>query len=66
METDPAKNLIALLKMVGDPGQCRSCGADVYWVTTKTGKKMPVTPAGIRHMEFVDCPQSAKGGEKER
>lgn len=25
---------------------CRSCGATVYWVTTKAGKLMPVDPPG--------------------
>lgn len=25
-----------------DPGQCRSCGASIVWVTMKSGKKAPL------------------------
>ncbi len=31
-------------------GQCRSCGADIYWVTMMTGKKMPIDRASERRI----------------
>lgn len=37
---------------------CRSCGAPVYWVTTRRGKKMPVNADGTSH--FASCPQAGK------
>lgn len=50
------------------PARCRSCDQVVYWITTATGKKMPVSVEefgafaptardpghGISH--FADCP----------
>jgi len=57
-------NMASLLKILGDPGLCRSCGAPIFWVTTKTGKKMPVTPAGISH--FADCPNAAQHRKVDR
>ncbi len=29
-------------KAARDAGECRSCGALIYWVTMPSGKKMPV------------------------
>jgi len=48
--------------------QCRSCLAEIYWITTPRGKKMPVsvdadgaycptnTDDGAGPSHFVDCP----------
>jgi hypothetical protein len=58
MEHDAAQNMERLLKIIGDPGKCASCDADVLWVTTKAGKKMPVLPSGIPH--WADCPNADK------
>lgn len=44
-----------LLKMIGDPGVCRGCRAQIVWVTHKNGKKTPYTWAGLNHFIF-DCP----------
>lgn len=35
---------------------CRgpNCGMSVYWIVTKNGKKMPVSPEGVAH--WTDCP----------
>lgn len=58
--------MLALLKNVGDPGQCRGCQSPIFWVTHRNGKKAPYTPAGLNH--FADCPAagdfrtSARGG----
>ena len=48
-----ATNLESLLKAVGENGWCRSCGADIFWLVTKNGKKAPYTPMGLNH--FADC-----------
>jgi len=48
-----AAQMKALLKNIGDPGNCRGCQAEIYWVTHKNGKKTPYTPAGLNH--HVDC-----------
>jgi hypothetical protein len=34
----------------------RSCGAQIAWITTEAGKKMPVNADGISH--FATCPQA--------
>jgi hypothetical protein len=58
-----------------DAGECRSCKAPIYWVTTASGKKMPVDRGaeqkvlmrdGVAHVErvfqshFVSCPDAAR------
>lgn len=51
------KNILALLKIIGDAGLCSGCGAEIWWVVNpKTGKRMPITKAGLNH--FADCPQA--------
>jgi len=47
-------NIATLLKAIGDEGKCRGCGQQIWWVRTKSGKRMPVTAAGLCH--FADCP----------
>lgn len=46
--------LRALLALVGGPGQCKGCGAPIYWVK-HVGKVEPVpySHRGINH--FIDC-----------
>lgn len=53
---DIQKNVTALLRNVGDAGTCRGCGAPIYWITHKNGKKAPYTGTGLNH--FADCPKS--------
>jgi hypothetical protein len=36
--------------------KCRSCDADVFWIQTKNGKKMPANPDGTSH--FSTCPNA--------
>ena len=43
--------------------QCRSCGADVIWIITEAGKRMPVDAApglipGEHTSHFATCPQA--------
>lgn len=33
---------------MGERGQCRSCSAQILWVETSTGKKMPLDYPGER------------------
>jgi hypothetical protein len=52
-------NIAKLLANVGDKGQCRGCGAEIWWIThNKSGKKVPYTPEGLNH--FADCPAAAQ------
>jgi len=32
---------------------CRSCTRPIYWIETRTGKRMPVDPDGTSH--FATC-----------
>jgi len=29
--------------------KCRSCGAEILWITTKAGKLMPCNPIGVKY-----------------
>jgi len=49
-------NIGLLLNQVGDKGTCRGCGADIWWVVHKSGKKAPYTAEALNH--FADCPQA--------
>lgn len=52
-----ATNMQSLLSILGGPpGDCRSCGATVTWVTTRHDKKMPVNFTGVSH--FATCPNA--------
>ena len=42
--------------------ECRKCKKEMFWLTTKGDKRMPVTMALISH--FADCPH-AKDFRKE-
>jgi hypothetical protein len=46
--------LIDLLFKIADHSDCKGCGAKVFWLTHKNGKKAPYTEAGLNH--FADCP----------
>ena len=50
-------NIARLLDQVGDPGKCRGCQRDIWWVVHKNGKKAPYTRRGLNH--FADCPKAA-------
>ncbi len=46
-----------LLDQVGDEGECKGCGATIYWVRhKKSGKAVPYTPEALNH--FADCPKA--------
>ena len=45
-----------LLTVIGDKSRCRACGAEIYWVKTRAGKRAPYTRGGISH--FADCPEA--------
>lgn len=41
-------------KAARDGGECRGCGALVYWITMPSGKKMPVNRGRESRVVFVD------------
>ena len=49
-------NIERLFKNIADPGICRGCGAAIFWVTHKNGRKTPYTASGLNH--FIDCPKA--------
>ena len=42
-----------------DRGVCRSCGAEIAWVITKAGRKMPVELA-TKESHFAHCSFAAQ------
>jgi hypothetical protein len=38
------------------PRECRSCRAEIFWILTAAGKRMPVNPDGVSH--FATCPNA--------
>lgn len=44
-----------LLKVIGNPGQCRGCGAIIFWAHTKLNKPTPLNPDGTTH--WATCPK---------
>lgn len=51
---DLDQEIIDLLWLHADRGQCRGCNAEIFWMKSKTGKAMPYSKAGVVH--FSDCP----------
>ena len=46
----------ALVKIIGEPGTCRGCGAEIFWMKAfRSGKSIPYDPSGVTH--FATCPQ---------
>ena len=50
------RNIGALLRNVGDPGKCKGCGRDIYWVMHNNARKAPYTADGLNH--FANCPKA--------
>lgn len=44
--------------------QCRSCGADMVWVVTRKGKRMPLDPKPSEEGRFVYDGDDADGKPK--
>lgn len=42
---------------------CRSCRADVVWIVTEGGRRMPVDP-GTKESHFATCPHAADWRKK--
>lgn len=49
------KAMAEMLKNIGDPGVCRGCGAQIFWVRHKNGKITPYERSGLNH--FAVCPK---------
>lgn len=56
MSDDQHGWIIPLGMTAGDVGRCRSCRAEVMWVTTAAGKRMPIDRDGTSH--FATCPDA--------
>lgn len=41
-----------------EPKSCMSCGARIFWVETRSGKRAPVNPDGLSH--FSTCKDAEK------
>lgn len=52
------KNTLFLLRQLGEPGRCRSCSAQVFWIKVRTGKLMPMDQDGASH--FSTCPEASE------
>jgi len=50
----PEQKMSNLLKLIGNASQCKGCQSPMWWVTTKTGKAMPLNQDGTPHWE--KCP----------
>lgn len=51
----------AMLVVLGYEGRC-TCGAPVWWLTTKNFNRIPYRPDGIPH--WADCPDAKKHRKK--
>lgn len=49
-------NIERMLNQIGDKGKCRGCGADIWWLVHKNGKRAPYTCKAENH--FIDCPKA--------
>lgn len=49
-------DLAKLFDALGNRAVCSSCGAQIWWITTKTGSNMPVSGKGVAH--WADCPNA--------
>lgn len=50
-------NAIRTFRAISDEGVCRSCKSPVWWVVTKTGRKMPISQETLAS-HFADCPNA--------
>jgi hypothetical protein len=49
---------LALLKAVGDEGRCKGCGAAIYWIKHRNGRRAPYEASTGRN-HFIGCPNAA-------
>ena len=54
--------IVKLVRDAGEAGSCKSCGASIFWLTTKAGKSMPVNHDGRSH--FATCPNAQQHRKK--
>lgn len=53
-----AKEIKFTIPKGADKTYCKGCGATIFWIITKKGKKMPVDPDGASH--FATCSKAGK------
>jgi len=54
-----------LAEDLGDPGECKACGAKIFWQKTKAGKNTPVNEDGVTHWATCPAAELFKTDEKE-
>lgn len=52
------KTMDHLLRQIATPGACKSCKAQILWVTHQNGKHTPYDSTGLNH--FVTCPMAER------
>ena len=50
------KNVVHMLNQTGTESKCKGCGARIWWVEHRNGKRAPYTETGLNH--FIDCPKA--------
>jgi len=56
--SDVSQNVRRLLNLIGDRSTCKGCGAEIWWVTHRNGRRAPYTAEALNH--FADCPAAAQ------
>ena len=54
-----------VLDACGGRGKCRDCDADIFWMTTKLDKRMPVDLDGVPHFGTCTSPKWRDKQKKE-
>jgi len=54
--------IVRILNILGKVDVCRYCGLQIWWTTTKSGEKFPVSCDFLPH--FADCPNYPKRGKR--
>ena len=56
-ETDRARdNAASILRHTAQPGRCRGCKAEIFWLRHNNGKNVPYDADGMNH--FITCPEA--------
>jgi len=57
------ENIHRLLELVAEEKrECKACGATIYFVVHKSGKRAPYTGDALNH--FIDCPRAREFRKK--
>jgi hypothetical protein len=51
-------NIGRLFQQIADPGFCKGCGEEIFWLLHRNGKKVPYTRDALNH--FADCREAQR------